>query len=110
MIRKSNLILSTLFFASALAYKVLVVNDMHADPNYNPTSCAPPPDDAASENGILAMIEDEPIAPIGRYGCDPPITLMTTFLDKIKSTDPDVNLIFMPGDFAAHGLSKDPDT
>ena len=47
MINKSLIILSSLFYASVLSYKVLVFNDLHADPNYDAVSCVPPPDDSA---------------------------------------------------------------
>ena len=47
MINKSLIILSSLFYASVLSYKVLVFNDLHADPTYDAVSCVPPPDDSA---------------------------------------------------------------
>ena len=46
---------------------------------------------------------------MGRYGCDPPLSLITTFLDKIKASESDIDVILMPGDFLRHGMSFNPD-
>ena len=67
--------------ASAYSYKFLVVNDMHTEPKYKSESCIPPPDDLPNPTKILTQEAADPLAPIGRYGCDPPLSLFTTFLD-----------------------------
>jgi len=48
-------------------------------------------------------------SPLGLYGCDPPLSLLETFLDKMRSSEGHLDFILMPGDLVAHGIPLDPD-
>ena len=78
----------------------LTFGDMHIDPLYNTTHCS------ATESGTYPMrVPATPlVAPFGRYGCDPPMTLLKSMLAEAKRVDPTPEFIFMQGDSTGHRL------
>lgn len=41
-------------------------------------------------------------------GCDPPRELLEAFLEKMRTSDGNVDFILVPGDLVAHGIPLDP--
>ncbi len=101
-----SLVLVALLAVSIQAYKIGVLSDIHIDLEYDPSYC--------KERKHFTLMDssehDEtlPYAPLGRYGCDPPIDLLKTMIHKLRSTDPDIDFLLVPGDLVKHGLSLDP--
>ena len=108
-----------LFLAGlTLGYKVAVLNDVHVDLSYSSSSCIPRLANSQTNQQIednvntfaqenLEQSFGSSLAPLGRYGCDPPLELTRTFLQKIKLTDPNIDFLLVPGDLVVHGASLD---
>ena len=51
-------------------------------------------------------------APLGQLRCDPPITLLETFLKRLQfleKSEGKIDAILVPGDLVAHGVPLNPD-
>ena len=77
-----------------------VLSDIHINPFYrdNITRLS-----YCEDNGVKTRYTDQ-LAPLGRMGCDPPVELLRRFLVKINETEPDLDFLFMPGDFIGHAI------
>lgn len=64
--------------------KVMVMNDIHTDLMYE---------------------ADEEHGPLGSFGQDPPIDLLESVLKSVMEREGQPDILLIPGDFAAHGLS-----
>jgi hypothetical protein len=56
----------------------------------------------------LASTTNDVLAPLGRYGCDPPIDLVEKMMKTLADQAEDFDAIIVPGDFVAHGITYDP--
>lgn len=45
-------------------------------------------------------------APFGRYNCDPPYSILETFLKLIGEEE--IDILLVPGDFVGHFIAGDP--
>ncbi|CDW74027.1 UNKNOWN [Stylonychia lemnae] len=105
MSKNTLLYLSAVCLTASQAYKVAVINDFHVDLNYDAKTCTDGVSKEIKESHLLTKSADEAL---GKYGCDPPLSLLETFLDKISSSEGHLDFIIMPGDLVAHGLPLDP--
>ena len=106
----------------ASAYRIAVVNDIHADLTYDPKSltCISktlPPANAEVAKLLLASdnrpetysaLKAQSVALLGQMNCDPPISLLETMLKKLKANGEKYDAIFVPGDLVAHGVPLTP--
>ena len=80
--------------------KIAVLSDIHLNPEYDPdisevTYC--------HGDGLAAKEQ----AFLGRRGCDSPLTLLKMALEVIKSENPDLDVLLVPGDFIGHAYPLD---
>jgi hypothetical protein len=83
--------------------KIGVLTDLHLNLRYDENYDTVPDDegDCWSSSGTLTDIK----APMGRYGCDPPMTLIDTMLDAFKEYHGEQDVIFLTGDLNAHHVA-----
>ncbi len=89
-------VLATVSSAANL-YTIAVVADVHLDLNYDPTVV---PEDRCRSGGR----KSQTLALYGRKGCDGPYSLFISTLNKLKSVNPNPDLILAPGDMVNHFL------
>ncbi len=98
-----------------------VINDIHYDPNYK--SSLPPSSNLCRgishpvknthyeefPNLKANPLKDSSFKPsiFGQFGCDSSLKLMEIMLDQLKKQDPNPDIIYLPGDFVAHGYAQD---
>ena len=85
---------------SAEALKVGLISDLHLHLRYDPFWGPYTNDegDCMVNGGTQTDIK----APMGRYGCDCPATLLNTMLDEFVRSHGKQDVIMLTGDFAAH--------
>ena len=98
-----------------------VLNDVHLDLNFDPTSCVTKATGVAGIDTFPDSFTDhtsrqqQPLdsksstAVYGKLGCDPPLALLEAFLDKLSTTEKNLDFILMPGDLVVHGVPLNPD-
>lgn len=115
--RKIMSIVKTLFTIGGLADRFAWISDIHIDPLYDPRANQ---ETYCRKNGEVEPLHHKfganvgrldagfeirkPVVTIpayhGRYGCDPPVSLVRSMLSSMESTKPQFTLV--TGDFAAH--------
>ncbi len=101
------LCVATCTVAWSKTWKSAVLTDVHININYVPNITA----DTYCELKPANTQYTKDISYFGRLGCDPPPALLERFLQRINQTEPDLDLLFMPGDFIGHSIpisAKDP--
>lgn len=78
------------------------MTDIHINPGYYPNITA----DTFCEMKPTGVNYTEELAYMGRQGCDPPIELLERILIKL-SAEPNLHILYMPGDFIGHGIPID---
>ncbi len=91
-------LVSLLLTCSACGYNMLVLNDMHMMPNYQPRSSA---STYCSQYDPSALP-----APYGRYQCDSPFKLVKETIDEAKRINDKPSMIILGGDLGGHGSSS----
>ena len=87
--------------ANAKLIKFGVLTDLHLNPDYQAdvdvrnTYC---------NSGIYEK-KAKDLAPFGRPGCDSPQLLVESIMKQMKQQHSDLDVILVPGDLVAHGLS-----
>ena len=103
--------LSTLEMTSAL--KVGVISDLHMKLQYNPNSsaigCGLPANKIVKKDINQGFLQDtpDPVALLGRLGCDAPQELVDYMLSLFVKNNGDTDFITLNGDLIAHGLADD---
>jgi hypothetical protein len=94
------ILLSLSLLAAASTHSVLFLNDLHADPLYNPRA-----------DYHDRWCRTEPVSPPavtvpagGRFGCDAPLDLVQRAIDAAASVNPNPTLIIVNGDIPAHDM------
>ena len=76
------------------------ISDLHLFPAY----------DATKEKYCWSTGADaDVVANFGRYGCDPPETLVRAVLDRVLVETPEPDVVFLTGDLVAHEIPFNPD-
>jgi hypothetical protein len=93
-------LLSTASYGEAIfdlskSLKMASLSDIHYFPDYDIMS-------SASSYCWPGDQSDETVANFGRYGCDSPEALIDLVLSKMAEENPDLDVVFLPGDFVAH--------
>eukprot|EP00347_Sterkiella_histriomuscorum_P022332 403330854 len=96
-----------LLASTAQSYKIAVMNDIHVDLSFDPTTCSGGDEDTKKIHLEKKQTSDPRL--LGMLGCDPPKELLMAFLDKLKQQDPtDLDFLLIPGDLVAHGIPLEP--
>ena len=99
------LTISILYFGKINSFKFAVVSDIHVTPFYDPYASPNYPYFCSGSNSSDPNSTAE-YAPYGRIGCDSPIKLLESFLQKINQSEAStLDILFLTGDFVGHGLS-----
>ena len=85
--------------AQAKVWKMASISDVHLFPDYD--------SEALHDYCWPADTNANAVANCGRYGCDTPEVLARLVLQKVKDENPDLDVVFLPGDIIAHGYSHD---
>ncbi len=86
-------------------------SDMHASATYNPNVnnsyyCSLPlASKPQNMTGLEPFMNGDP-APLGRYFCNPPADLFQFMLKKMKQLQPNLDVLFVTGDFIAHNTNN----
>ena len=113
-----KIFLFLVLLSSTLSLKVGVINDIHYNPFYDPTTfwnfCFGLftfdinwADRHFNSSQASFPSLDEPNAPLGRRLCDPPLELTETMMKVLQAHTGGLDLLLMPGDFVAHGYSME---
>ena len=103
--------------ASASALKVGVFSDLHMKLDYDPTtskkSCGPAnsmlgADAIEHERFLSKPAASDPLALLGRLGCDAPKPLVDMMLQLFAIENSDADFITLNGDLVAHGVAQTP--
>lgn len=98
------LLLALAIISLTFATKVVIINDLHLDPFFDPHVSVQ--DDCRGPNPFRLMnIKDSDFAPYGRYGCDVSTTLINLFMGRIKEVAGDADVIVVSGDYTAHDIA-----
>ena len=90
------------------ATKIGLISDLHYNLNYNPDSSKDSCTSSSSFNSYEA--NGDPVANLGRYGCDANTDLIRTMLQRFNEKFGKVDVLFVTGDHTAHSVSaKDDD-
>jgi hypothetical protein len=89
-------------------FKMGAFSDIHAEARYDPwvsneEYCTPPPRgfNNLTESG-LEDFKNDSYAPLGRFFCNPPAALFDKMLQKMKYKEPNLDILFITGDFIGH--------
>ena len=80
-------------------FVIMIVNDVHLEPNYDPYVSKDHGCQAGKPKGYSQAL-------YGRPGCDSPYSLFISTLQKMKEVNPNPNLILVPGDIVTHSIPK----
>lgn len=97
------------FFASLVAaanaqtLKMASISDLHMMPMYDPLRssdayCWP-------DSGSIPLAEP---AYFGQYSCDPPTETVRALLSKLSTEHPDLDVVFLTGDYVSHAIAFEP--
>ena len=81
-----------------LSLNIAVISDIHVNLAYDPTVSAK--DDCK----FSQTLSDDIFAPLGRYGCDPPLETVDYLLHRMNDKFGEVDLVMAVGDFVGHGI------
>ncbi len=83
-------------------------SDVHAEPTYDPWMsneyyCKNKQSgfNDLKKDGLEDFVSEE-YAPLGRFFCNPPPVLFDKMLQKMKQIEPDLDVLFITGDFIGH--------
>ena len=86
--------------------KIGLISDLHLhlryDQRWGPRTDTGEEGDCMVDGGVLA----EDLAPMGRYGCDPPSILIETMLEEFIKSHGKQDVIVLAGDFIGHHTAK----
>ena len=101
MIKRGFLILACVANVT-IAWKIAVMSDLHLNINYNDNITAQTfcEKQGTTQNWHYTDV----IAPLGRMGCDPPLVLFERFAKRLNESEPDLSVLFLPGDLVGHSL------
>jgi len=105
------LLILPLVFAVTPSFTFHAMNDIHINPFYDPNI---PIQQYCSRSMSFSSFQSPDVissnySSIGRFGCDPPYSLLQLMLKKTKSSSKTVpDFMLLPGDFVSHGYSQDP--
>jgi hypothetical protein len=90
--------------------KMGAFSDIHAQATYdknanNSVYCVSPIDGYQNMTGLEGFMNGDP-APLGRSFCNPPTDLFQFMLQKLKLLQPNLDVLFVTGDFIAHRTSN----
>ena len=75
-------------------------------PNYSPSATVRPNYcEESSQTDASELLST--VAYFGRLGCDLPKTMVEAAFAKLAYDNPDLDVIFVPGDLIGHGISID---
>ena len=83
--------------------KMATVSDLHLMPMFDPYRSS----DGYCWPGSGSQVLDTP-AFFGQFGCDPPTETVTLLFSKLSSEHPDLDVIFLTGDYVAHAIPFEP--
>jgi hypothetical protein len=90
------------------SFRMGAFSDIHAEARYDPMAsneyyCKSPPNsfNNLTGDGLIDFVSDK-YAPLGRIYCNPPAILFDTMLLKLKDIEPNLDILFITGDFIAH--------
>ena len=86
---------------AASALKIGHISDLHLNLRYDPY-WGPYMDGREGDCIVDQGIQTDVKAPMGRYGCDPPMILVETMLDAFVEHHGKQDVIILTGDFNAH--------
>ena len=89
------------------ATKIGLISDLHYNLNYNPDSSKDSCTSSSSFNSYEA--NGDPVANLGRYGCDANTDLIRTMLQRFNEKFGKVDVLLVTGDHTAHGVSAEED-
>ena len=89
---------AALFAAANANLRIGLISDSHFNTDYNPYSSS----SLCTGSGV---IPSDPIALLGRYGCDSSETLIDLMYSRFKEVFGDVDVILVPGDSVAHKVA-----
>ncbi len=85
---------------SASTRSILALSDLHVDLFYKERGSI---DSRCRDD----QLKEERPAPLGRVGCDAPVAMLETLLEKAALENPDVKVIIINGDTVAHYVAQD---
>lgn len=102
-----QVIIVILSVSAAQCLKSGALSDIHVQPFYdayanNSIYCTPAL--ASTPAQLRSDVFSDAYAPLGKLYCDPPQLLFETFVKKLKLVEPDIEVLFMTGDFVGHEI------
>lgn len=91
---------------SSTATKIGLISDIHYNLNYDPDSSK---NYCTSSNLESYRTNVDPVANLGRYGCDSNTDLIKTMLQRFNEKFGKVDVLLVTGDHAAHSVSAEDD-
>lgn len=93
-----------LLLSAVTSTKVVIINDLHIDPYFDPVEVVQ--NDCRGPNPLkLLNLTDVDFAPYGRFGCDVPSNLISMLMKKIREFCGVPDVILASGDYAAHDIA-----
>lgn len=104
---------STMSTIAARDTKLGIISDLHMKLEYDPTTsknkCGNSGNKFFSFKNLFSFWKDaEPVAPLGRIGCDAPpllVDYMLQLFEKVNAGEP-VDYVILNGDLIAHGIAQ----
>jgi hypothetical protein len=87
------------------------ISDIHVEEHYDPNIsnlyyCTQGITEPRNMTDMEEFVSSDP-APLGRIFCDSPLILFEKLLDQITFLRPNLNVLFVTGDFIGHGMGGD---
>ena len=93
-----------LLFAGATSLKVGHLSDLHMHLKYD-KHLGPRPAPEEGDCMVGSGVHSDIVAPMGRYGCDPNVTLLENLLYNFNESFGKQDVVFVSGDIVAHHAS-----
>ena len=104
------LTLFVLAFNCHASLRVGVLSDIHMQPFYQPTvsnrKYCTFENKTDLQNDMPSYGPSDVFAPLGRLFCDPPPRLLEEMLQKMVLEEPNIDLLFVTGDFVGHKIAS----
>ena len=89
---------SALLYASATAFKVGLISDMHLNPYYDSTI------DVADDCWSSGSTKADDVMALARYGCDPSAEFVEMVFQRFNEAFGEVDVMLVTGDFTGHDI------